>query len=223
MPRLTHYVIIPNELGEANQFPLKSWVIENQNQFPHLFGENDTTHQMRNSLIGLGWVPEIGINNYFLIKPDNNGNIGYADNYIHEIDVEIDENDDEMEDAQELSFGLERDMQRALRLNIQIIEAGLTIIDNGRERHTEAGFIDITARDVNGNIVIIELKAPIAKPEVIAQTLSYMESIQAIENTNVRGIIIANDFVDRVKLAARQIPNLKLLKYSFQFNFNEVL
>ena len=219
----TYYVIIPNELGEPNQYPLKEWIRNNENEFAHTFRETDTTHQIRNTLIRLGWIPEIGINNYFLIKPDNNGNIGYADDYVHEIDVEVDENDDEMENAQELSFGLERDMQRALRLNIQLIEAGLTIIDAGRERHTEAGFIDITARDVNGNIVIIELKAPIAKPEVIAQTLSYMESIRAIENTNVRGIIIANDFVDRVKLAARQIPNLKLVKYSFQFNFNEVL
>src|SRR5690554_2892188 len=50
---------------------------------------------------------------------------------------------DELIEATEATFGLERDLQRALRLNIQQLELGLQIIDGGKERITEAGRIDI--------------------------------------------------------------------------------
>jgi RecB family endonuclease NucS len=49
-----------------------------------------------------------------------------------------------------------------------------------------------------------------------------MEAVQTEDKKEVRGIIVASDFADRVKLAARQIPNLKLIKYSIQFNFDSV-
>lgn len=113
-------------------------------------------------------------------------------------------------------------MQSALRKNIDTLEKGLIIIDDGKERSTEAGRIDIIARDNKNRTVVIELKSVDAKPDVIAQTLAYMEAVKTKDNVEVRGIIVASGFPDRVKLAARQISNLKLIKYSFQFNFNLV-
>lgn len=217
-----HYAIFPNELGEAIQTPFKQWVRSNLNQLPANFPNEGTTQVFKRALLRIGWIERSGIDTVFVIKPDNNGSVVYANNLVDILDTEVEENEDETELAQELTFGLEKDMQRALRRNIQTLEQGLTIIDGGNERHTEAGFIDITARDDEGKSVVIELKAPIAKPEVIAQTLAYMQSLQNEDQCEVRGIIVASDFVDRVKLAARQIPNLKLVKYSFQFNFNEV-
>ena len=56
-------------------------------------------------------------------------------------------------------FSLERDLQDALRENIAQLEAGLQIVDGGREQVVDAGRIDITAMDAAGAIVIIELKA----------------------------------------------------------------
>ena len=63
-------------------------------------------------------------------------------------------------------IGLERDMQASLRLVIGQLEPGMTIIDDGVERKVESGFIDITARDLGGMTVVIELKAgvPINEP-----------------------------------------------------------
>ena len=55
-------------------------------------------------------------------------------------------------------FGLERDLQAALRRTIEQLEPGLEIIDDGAERSVSSGFIDITARDAGGSIVVIELK-----------------------------------------------------------------
>ena len=53
---------------------------------------------------------------------------------------------------------MERDLQAVLRIAIEQLEPGLTIIDDGAERSVESGFIDITARDAS-NTVVIELKA----------------------------------------------------------------
>lgn len=217
-----YFAVLANENGEAVRFPFKDWVRQNIGQLPTDFPKDGTTHEFKRPLIRLGWVERAGTDSVFMIKPDVNGSTAYADNYVGVLDTEVEEDENEVEEAQEIAFGLERDMQKALRQNIQSIETGLEIIDGGKERYTEAGFIDITARDIQGREVIIELKAPVAKPDVIAQTLAYMEAIQNEDQSDVRGIIIASDFVDRVKLAARQIPNLKLIKYSIQFNFNQV-
>jgi hypothetical protein len=217
-----YFAIALNEKGEAARYPFKEWVRKHMHELPVDFPKEGTTHEFKRPLIRLGWIERVGTDSVFLIKPDENGSINYASDYIEELDTEVQEDEDSNEEAQEMTFGLERDLQQALRRNIQFLEQGLEIIDAGKERHTEAGFIDITAKDSQGRTVIIELKAPIGKPDVIAQTLAYMEAVKVQDKTEVRGIIIASDFVDRVKLAARQIPNLKLVKYAFQFSFNQI-
>jgi hypothetical protein len=125
-------------------------------------------------------------------------------------------------EAEEVTFGLERDLQSALRANISQLEQGLTISDDGKERVTEAGRIDITAKDGAGKLVVIELKAGTASPDVIAQVLAYMGAIAESDGGDVRGIIVAGDFHKRVILAARVIPTLALRQYSFQFKFEMV-
>jgi len=129
---------------------------------------------------------------------------------------------DEVIEAMETTFGLERDLQKALRSNIEQLEQGLKIIDEGKEQTTEAGRIDITAEDKEGAIVVIELKAGAATPDCIAQVLSYIGALSETEQKPVRGILVAGDFPSRVVFAARAVPNLQLKKYSFRFSFETV-
>jgi len=89
----------------------------------------------------------------------------------------------ELADALETTFGLERDLQKALRNNIEQLERGLKIIDGGKERKVESGFIDITAKDKNGNTVVIELKAGSADRETIGQIAGYMGDVQATDKS----------------------------------------
>ena len=126
-----------------------------------------------------------------------------------------------IEEAEELKFGLERDMQAALRRNIEQLEQGLRVIDGGSERTVEAGHIDITAQDSDDKLVVIELKAGIAGPDSIPQTLAYMGSLQSETQGPVRGILVANDFHRKVLLAAQAVPNLQLKQYSFTFSFRD--
>ena len=57
------------------------------------------------------------------------------------------------------AFGLERDLQKALRANIGQLETGLKIVDGGTEKNVPAGRIDITAEDPGGTTVVIEVRA----------------------------------------------------------------
>ncbi|HEX4486828.1 MAG TPA: endonuclease NucS domain-containing protein, partial [Terriglobales bacterium] len=119
-------------------------------------------------------------------------------------------------------IGLERDMQAALRLHLEQLEPGLTITDDGAERSVNSGFIDITARDSSGGLVVIELKAGAAGQRAIAQILSYMGDIASEEeNAKVRGILVASEFDAKARAAAKMVPNLALLKYSVRFFFSE--
>jgi RecB family endonuclease NucS len=125
----------------------------------------------------------------------------------------------EVDEAFEAKFGLEHDLQMALRKNMEQLEHGLKIIDGGKEQHVAAGFIDITAEDENGNTVVIELKAGTAGRETIGQILGYMGCLQRSDKP-VRGIIVAEDFTVSAETAVGAATNLQLKKYGFKFSFS---
>ena len=112
-------------------------------------------------------------------------------------------------------------LQRAVRAFISQLEPGLTIIDGGKEKSVEAGRIDITAEDTDGNLVAIELKVGTAGPEAIAQLLAYMGTVDNPARRKVRGILVANEFSPRVVQAAQAVSNVALKAYSFQMSFQD--
>lgn len=128
----------------------------------------------------------------------------------------------ELIEASESTFGLERDLQLALRANIQQLEPGLQVIDDGKERTTDAGRIGITAEDHNNAIVVIELKVGTAAPEALTQLLAYMGVVTKQEQKQVRGILIAGGFHPRIVFAVRAVPNVQLRRYRFKFTFETV-
>ncbi len=126
-----------------------------------------------------------------------------------------------LEEAADLKFCLECDLQESLRLNIQQLEHGLEITDGGRERITDTGRIDITARDATGATVIIELKAGVAAPQALTQLLAYIGAVGQEGGMAPRGLLIAQDFHPKVIFAAKATSNVKLLKYGFKFSFGQ--
>lgn len=220
MPR-EHLVIVKNEDGSATSYRMKEWLRKNPSYIPEgLHPDTNSSHELRRGLRRNGWTLEEKADKVLLIKPDD----GIIDEEaIEALGIGGDENnDEEILEAEEITFGLERDLQTALRANIAQLEPGLVIVDGGKEKITVAGRIDITAKDDKGNLVIIELKAGRANPDVIAQILAYMGSVADVERAAVRGILVAGDFHKRVVLASKAIPNLSLKKYSFQFSFCDI-
>jgi RecB family endonuclease NucS len=124
-------------------------------------------------------------------------------------------------DAIETTFGLERDLQRALRDRIDQLEPGLVIIDDNKEQTVSSGRIDITARDGAGATVVIELKAGPADRDAIGQILAYMGDLMQGAKS-VRGILVAGEFSPRAIAAARAAPNIRLVPYGFSFSFETV-
>ncbi|PMO43508.1 hypothetical protein BCT11_09145 [Vibrio sp. 10N.222.52.B12] len=135
--------------------------------------------------------------------------------------IDVDSTDNEIDAVRTTqAIGLEKDMQTAIRHNIDLIEQGLKVLDGGREKSVETGFIDIFAEDMHKIPVVIELKTGVAGQRAVAQILSYMGSIiEEQSREDVRGILVASDFDKKARAAAKVIPSLSLVRYQFSFNF----
>jgi RecB family endonuclease NucS len=211
-----HYVVSKKANGDIDLHPMKAWLRANPSYLPAgLHPDTSTSHQLRRALRDNGWRQEDQPDRVLLIRPEDKG----ADALVEALNAET-EDDEQLIEAGEITFGLERDLQAALRANIGQLEAGLKIIDGGKENANEAGRIDITAEDASGHVVVIELKAGMAAPEAVTQILAYMGTVAAQEGKPVRGILVAGDFHKKVLLASRAVSNLDLKKYSFQFKFS---
>jgi RecB family endonuclease NucS len=187
---------------------------------PNDFEPNRTSHELRRELHQLGWSLRIMENDVFIVKPVT-GSYDYAQDLLQEYKNETPSLESKQNELFEITARIERSLQSSLRKAISKLEEGLSIIDNGTERKTKVGTIDITAQDHLNKKVIITINAFDAKNDGIANTLALMEAIKNTDTCEVRGIIVASGFSQKLVLAAKQISNLKLVDYNYQFNFNE--
>ena len=133
-----------------------------------------------------------------------------------------DQIDAEVDESIEGSLSLERDLHSYLATRVSEIESGLTLVENGVEHQTEAGKVDLLARDTESRLVVIELKAGKGKDAALGQSLGYMGCLSSSE-PSVRGILVASNFDSRVVFAAKGLRNVKLVRYQVSFNLEEVL
>jgi len=92
----------------------------------------------------------------------------------------------------EAAFSLhatEEDMQRAILVQPDLIEAGLKIVDF--EKKVAPGFVDIYALDREGNTVVIEIKKDPAGFPAIKQLSEYLKHLQPAPGRRLRPIIVA--------------------------------
>jgi len=140
-------------------------------------------------------------------------------------DLTEDEVENEVEESIDASVSLEKDLHTYLASRVEQIELGLNLVEDGVEYQTEAGRIDLIAQDKDGKVVVIELKAGKARDNALGQLLGYMGCISVSGKFNgkeVRGILIASHFEQRVIYAARGLSNVKLVKYQLLFDLQEI-
>jgi Endonuclease NucS len=135
---------------------------------------------------------------------------------------------DETSEAVETALRLEIDLETFLAGNLGQLEKGLKLYEEnglgGQQLNAKpAGIIDLLATDANGDLVIIELKAGEADRQVCGQITAYMGWVKKnlAGARKVRGIIVANEFTDRLALAAGIVPDLSLKTYSMSFRFGD--
>ena len=117
------------------------------------------------------------------------------------------------------SVSLERDLRDHIAYDPSIIEPGLKL--KGKEYTIETGRIDVLCEDINGRLVVIELKKDRSSDEVVGQILRYMGYVGKTENRDVRGIIVVGGPDDRLVYAVAPVPTLKIMYYRVHFEITE--
>ncbi len=91
--------------------------------------------------------------------------------------------------------GSESQMHEALKRDLSCLEAGLTLLEH--ELPVGVGDIDVYAKDVHGNYVVIEVKRAKANQEGVHQLARYVAAVRAtlppLFAPHVRGILAAPD------------------------------
>ena len=105
------------------------------------------------------------------------------------------------------------------KLEIYVGEDG----QKGTQYPTSAGYIDILCRaKASGDFVVIELKKGWTTDKVVGQTLRYIGWVR--ENTarerNVRGIIIAKEFDDKLRYSLPRDPKIEVKMYQIDFKLH---
>jgi len=136
---------------------------------------------------------------------------------------------DESDDGQSSMFAYERDLREYLARNLQLLEAGLRLYEqegvSGVEYPAGGRFIDILAVDAASNYVIIELKVSRGYDRVVGQLLRYMGRIashHADAGQRVRGIIVAKEITEDLKLACMRQSDITLFEYSLAVSVQRV-
>lgn len=118
-------------------------------------------------------------------------------------------------------FAYEHDLRDYLAKNLHIIDPSLKLyLDDGItgvEFPVGGRYIDILATDGAGDYVVIELKVSKGYDRVVGQLLRYTSWIKknhAEPGQNVRGIIIAKQISEDLKLACSEVPSVSLYEYS---------
>ncbi|MBS0370836.1 MAG: DUF91 domain-containing protein [Proteobacteria bacterium] len=127
-------------------------------------------------------------------------------------------------------FALEAHLRDYLAKNLPKLpghDASLTLYKtegrDGVEFQTDVGPIDILATG-NGDFYVFELKLGRGPDAALGQILRYMGWVKEhlAGNRSVFGIIIASDIGQKLRYAATQVPNVKLMEYDLKVDLRSV-
>jgi hypothetical protein len=142
-----------------------------------------------------------------------------------------DESDDDQVDAMELAsseFAAERDLRNYLEKNLGALEPGLRLYEEegltGIEFPAGGRRIDILANGGDGAFVVIELKVSRGYDRVMGQIMRYMAWVKEnlADGKPVRGIIVASEITNDLKLAASMVVGVKLVEYELSFKLKSI-
>ena len=135
----------------------------------------------------------------------------------------------EEEEVPPSEFAYESDLRDFLAKDLTIIERGLQLYEEegvtGVEFPVGGRFVDILGRDAQNRLVVIELKVSRGYDRVVGQLLRYMAWIdkhQAEPDQGVRGVIVAREISEDLKLACSSIPDVELFEYELSVVLHNV-
>lgn len=176
---------------------------------------------------------KLGPGRFRLREPDDPAPI-YRDQILNDNPTESSRVEEDAERPEETyggsrEFAFEHDLRNYLSRNMGALEPGLQVYQDedfsGIEFPVGGRFIDILALDAKGDFVVIELKVSRGYDRVVGQILRYMGWVRKnlAGDRRVRGIIVASDITEDLKLAASQIPDVRLVEYEISFRLKSVM
>jgi hypothetical protein len=181
---------------------------------------------------------KVGPGQYRLYEPDKDPTPAYKTDLTgnrtrpeSETDSEDQDQDSDEEGTTEgtKEFAFERDLRNYLSKNLGLIEPGLHLYEEeeitGIEFPVGGRFIDLLAIDKGGDYVVVELKVSRGYDRTVGQLLRYMAWIRKnlAAQRKVRGVIVASQITEDLKLASSQISDVKLVEYEISFSIKPVL
>ncbi len=146
---------------------------------------------------------------------------------ISELSPTAEESQEASEEASS-EFAYEHDLRDYLAGNLQLIDPALRLYTDegitGVEFPVGGRFIDILATDSKG-YVVIELKVSRGYDRVVGQLLRYISWIKknhAEHDERVRGIIIAKEISEDLRLACTEVPAVSLYEYELSVSVKSV-
>ena len=132
----------------------------------------------------------------------------------------------EIEDQSDLLVSVEAQLRDYLAKNLGKLEKGLNFWHDSPpsvEYTINGRRIDILAKDLQGNPVIIELKRERAYDRVVGQALLYQALVSAKFGVGkVRVILVANEMTTELRLACTKQLDFTLFEYELTMQLNPV-
>jgi hypothetical protein len=202
--KINNYIKQPPRYGDSYLF--KSYNVSINNNIPEYYSDENrkiTEVQLQNDLIEI-------INSYkktvsLEIKKETsivNQGLFYMEKQLEDFIIENWDNTE---------FGKKYEL---------LIEDGEVI---SQQYQTEIGKIDILAKDkVTKNYVVIELKKNQTSDDTVGQLTRYMGWIKKNKkDENVKGIIVAGQFDNKLEYARTMVPNTEVFLYEVNFKLKE--
>jgi hypothetical protein len=127
-------------------------------------------------------------------------------------------------------FAYESDLRDFLAKHLSLIEPGLQLYQDegitGVEFPAGGRSIDILTLDAERRFVVVELKVSRGYDRVVGQLLRYVNWIKkkhAEPGQSVRGIIVAREISEDLKLACSDLPNVSLYEYELSVTLRKVV
>lgn len=115
----------------------------------------------------------------------------------------------------------EYDLENFLISHLESIEKGLSYVK--RQVVLKYGRIDILARDINNNLVIIELKVKSDDKRIIWQSIHYKSELESMLNKkNVRVITLAPDYDNSILFDLKKLGFVDIYKFKLDFLENRI-